>query len=141
MFNVFEPKLVDSLLYAMIEFVNHGIQGTATWSQLSLVPHQQYIKQKQHMQEIQEYYYLSINNCFTNKHHTDHTVVILPINITDHFPIMVLVASNDNISYVIVNKYTTEKCVYNMQTTSWDDVFNNDDVNSAYNLFISKLNS
>ena len=38
LFNVFEPKLVDSLLYAMIEFFNHGIQGTATWSQLSLVP-------------------------------------------------------------------------------------------------------
>ena len=38
LFNVLEPKLVDSLLYAMIEFFNHGIQGTATWSQLSLVP-------------------------------------------------------------------------------------------------------
>ena len=38
MFNVFEPKLVDSLLYAMIEFFNHGIQDTATWSQLSFVP-------------------------------------------------------------------------------------------------------
>ena len=38
LFNVFEPKLVDSLLYAMIEFFNNGIQGTATWSQLSLVP-------------------------------------------------------------------------------------------------------
>ena len=38
LFNVFEPKLVDSLLYAMIKFFNHGIQGTATWSQLSLVP-------------------------------------------------------------------------------------------------------
>ena len=30
---------MDSLLYAMIEFFNHGIQGTATWSQMSLVPH------------------------------------------------------------------------------------------------------
>ena len=39
LFKVFEPKLVDSLMYAMIEFFNHGIQGTATWSQLSLVPH------------------------------------------------------------------------------------------------------
>ena len=38
LFNVFEPKLVDSLLYAMIYFFNHGIQGTATWSQLSFVP-------------------------------------------------------------------------------------------------------
>ena len=38
LFNVFEPKLVDSLLYAMIDFFNHGIQDTATWSQLSLVP-------------------------------------------------------------------------------------------------------
>ena len=38
MFNVFEPILVDSLLYAMIEFFNHGFQGTATWSQLSFVP-------------------------------------------------------------------------------------------------------
>ena len=38
LFNVFEPKLVDSILYAMIEFFNHGIQGTATWSQLSFVP-------------------------------------------------------------------------------------------------------
>ena len=47
--------------------------------------------------------------------------------------------SNENISYIIVNKDTTEKCAYNMQTTSWDDVFNNDDLNSAYNLFISKL--
>ena len=40
LFNVFEPKLVDSLLYAMIEFFNHGIQGTATWNQLSFVPHE-----------------------------------------------------------------------------------------------------
>ena len=30
LFNVFEPKLVDSLLYAMIEFFNHGTQwGTS----------------------------------------------------------------------------------------------------------------
>ena len=35
MFNVFEPKLVDSLLYAMIEFFNHGILR----SQLSFEPH------------------------------------------------------------------------------------------------------
>ena len=35
---VFKPKRVDSILYTMIEFFNHGIQGTATWSQLSLVP-------------------------------------------------------------------------------------------------------
>ena len=34
----FEPKQVDSLLFTMIEFCNHGIQGTATWSQLSFVP-------------------------------------------------------------------------------------------------------
>ena len=33
-----EPKRVDSILYTMIEFFNHGIQGTATWSQLSFVP-------------------------------------------------------------------------------------------------------
>ena len=26
LFTVFEPKLVDSLLYAMIEFFNHGTQ-------------------------------------------------------------------------------------------------------------------
>ena len=26
LFNVFEPKLVDSFLYAMIEFFNHGTQ-------------------------------------------------------------------------------------------------------------------
>ena len=39
LFNVFEPKLVDSLLYAKIDIFNHGIQGTATWSQLSFVPH------------------------------------------------------------------------------------------------------
>ena len=34
---LFEPKRVDSLLYIMIEFFNHGIQGTAMWSQLSFV--------------------------------------------------------------------------------------------------------
>ena len=37
-FKIIEPKRIDSLLYAMIDFVNHGIQGTATWSQLSFVP-------------------------------------------------------------------------------------------------------
>ena len=30
LFNVFEPKLVDSLLYAMIEFFNHGTQWGAS---------------------------------------------------------------------------------------------------------------
>ena len=35
LFNVFEPKLVDSLLYAMIEFFNHGTLR----SQLSFEPH------------------------------------------------------------------------------------------------------
>ena len=35
LFNVFEPKLVDSLLYAMIEFFNHGTLR----SQLSCEPH------------------------------------------------------------------------------------------------------
>ena len=31
-FNIFEPKQVDSLLYTMIGFFNHGTQGTATGS-------------------------------------------------------------------------------------------------------------
>ena len=35
---MFEPKRVDSLLYTMIKMFNHGIQGTATWRQLSFVP-------------------------------------------------------------------------------------------------------
>ena len=38
-YKVFEPKRVDSLLYTMIGLLNHGTQGTATGSQLSLSLH------------------------------------------------------------------------------------------------------
>ena len=37
-FNFVWPKQVDSLLYTMIGFFNHGTQGTVTGSQLSFVP-------------------------------------------------------------------------------------------------------
>ena len=89
-----------------------------------------------------------IDNIFTTCHNIDYISGILPMNISDHFPIfMSLVDTSkpeleqeETTTRRVVNTETINNCLSNLQNICWDNVLDNTDLNHAYDIFICKLN-
>ena len=89
-----------------------------------------------------------IDNIFTNSHKANIDSGIIFSDITDHYPIVLftdLVKKVDNSHTItktkvrVLNDKSLQRLCANLQTKSWDSVYNSKDPNTAYNVLINEL--
>lgn len=88
-----------------------------------------------------------IDNIFTNCHNTDHIAGIIPKDVSDHFPIFVLVCNQSKPQTAKIDKYrriindtTIQNCVAKLQLKDWNNILECTDPELAYDIFLNQLN-